>query len=692
MSTYRSKVCNTSKRECASCKIGLYSGFRRQNSENTNKLKSHSISPTLKYDIYKKHGVFIQDHQNLCSNCMKTSIDYLNFDYNTENHVLPKYIILVLEQVCKQHTAINIRKDKAYIYHDEVILNDDHQILTGLTIENKRVLEARIYNDNNDNNSQDNNNNINPQHLILFLTLIYQGLSEAFAGVLFGYAKSSVSRIIRNVANILSRSYVPTELGSTAWDNDEVLDNIPPYVETLFPNKNVVAIADGGYIQIGKTSDFQIQKKTYCSHKFFNCYKPMIVSTLNGKIINAYGPFFSDGYNTDSKIWDKIVKNDNNQFDLNEILNIETNCVIVDRGFRYCKTNGFENDGYELILPSCLQPNQKQLTKEEANHSRKVTKVRWPVECLMHHIKLWKFFQSKVNLLYGSDLIWNIFTIVCAMYNTFRAPIIKQTSYSILTEDAKSIIKMLETSNENNIPSVEAAQKNGWYKDTILSLKGMYFFPKYTIDDIRKWNCGPYQLMLAAKYLRHKIELKTYRHDTYPNTIKIKGMISRYSRYDKSKKLRTIYLRFVPGVDEGLDEGVFAYCTCYNGQRTVGGCAHIIAILYQILIILTNDDNNGDYYYTQNIVNNDNSTLKLLFENIIDCGNEIVDDISESDVSNENDSSEEDEKKDENDDKSEEDDEDNAEISDTTTNQKRKMNNQQKSSRKKHRHSPTLSQ
>ena len=80
----------------------------------------------------------------------------------------------------------------------------------------------------------------------------------------------------------------------------------------------------------------------------------MLVATLNGKIINVYGFFFSDGYNSDSHIWDIIVNNENNKFDLNEILHYN-NAVVVDRGFRYCKTNE-ENNGYKLISPYCLKP------------------------------------------------------------------------------------------------------------------------------------------------------------------------------------------------------------------------------------------------------------------------------------------------------------------------------------------------
>jgi hypothetical protein len=281
-------------------------------------------------------------------------------------------------------------------------------------------------------------------------------------------------------------------------------------------------------------------------------------------------------------------------------------------------------------------------------------------------------------------LLWDIFRIICAIYNTFRAPIIKETSYNELNKDAENIISMLEKSNENDIADNEVNTKQGWKKTSILELKKSCFFPKYTINDIRNWNCGPYQLLLATKYLKHADEFKVYTHNDYPNTIKIKGIISRYSRNDISKKLRTIFLRFDPTVQKGLND-IFAWCSCYNGQRTIGGCAHIIAMLYQILIILTNNNNNCDLYYTENNVSDDHSTFQMIFEKIIDCkeqnnieSDDIDDNISDSCFNSNVENNHESEN-----DKSSENDKNEEQVSDISTNNKRIIINQQNVSRKK---------
>jgi len=609
---YQAKLCDSTRRQCASCKVELYYGAKRSNRDTFGKLKAHRISPKIRYEIYKKHCIYLQDHQNFCVKCLSSKVDDLSFDYTIVESEVPDYISLVLQQVVKEHNQPKFaRKDLAYIYYEDVKLNFHHRTLTGLTFEEKDLLIARVEDNNNNNNA----NEIKPQHLLLFLTLIYQGINEALTGLLFGYAKSSVSKIIKRVADILSRLYVPTELGASAWNRDKVLENVPDYVDILFPEKNVVAIADGGYIEIGKSGDFEYQQKSYCSHKYFNCFKPMVVSTMNGKIINIYGFFYSNGYNSDSHIWDTIVNNNNNIFDLNEILDVNLDAVIVDRGFRYCTTNGHENNGYKLIMPYCLKQNQKQLTKEQANFSRKVTKLRWPIECIMHHIKLWKFFRSKCNVLYGSDFIWNVLKIVCSIYNTFRSPIIKPKLYNSLKEDANEIMRMIENVHENDIVNVELQTNVGWYQSSILALKSLHFFPRYTLNDIKKWNHGPYQLILALKYIKHATDIKIWANDNHPNTIKFTGVLSRYS----SNKTRRIYLRFIPGIDDSLQDGVLAWCSCYNGQRTIGGCAHVIAMLYKILLVISNDNEEDDYYNNDETINDNPNSTETFFSSVLDC-------------------------------------------------------------------------
>lgn len=56
-----------------------------------------------------------------------------------------------------------------------------------------------------------------------------------------------------------------------------------------------------------------------------------------------------------------------------------------------------ENLGYNVLMPAC-KGNRKQLTTEEANHSRRVTKVRWIVEAIHGNIgQKYHLLHHKLN-------------------------------------------------------------------------------------------------------------------------------------------------------------------------------------------------------------------------------------------------------------------------------------------------------
>lgn len=70
---------------------------------------------------------------------------------------------------------------------------------------------------------------------------------------------------------------------------------------------------------------------------------------------------------------------------LSEFIMCPRDIFVLDRGFRdivpYLETKGFK-----VLMPT-LKGNRKQLTCQEANESRYVTKIRWPVEAVHGMIK-----------------------------------------------------------------------------------------------------------------------------------------------------------------------------------------------------------------------------------------------------------------------------------------------------------------
>ena len=94
----------------------------------------------------------------------------------------------------------------------------------------------------------------------------------------------------------------------------------------------------------------------------------------DGYVLDILGPFEAN-FNDDQIL--KHVLGNNDEF---KALLREDDVFILDRGFPDI-VQDFENEGPRVLMPA-LKGKRNQLTTEESNHSRKVTKVRWAIEAV----------------------------------------------------------------------------------------------------------------------------------------------------------------------------------------------------------------------------------------------------------------------------------------------------------------------
>ena len=109
--------------------------------------------------------------------------------------------------------------------------------------------------------------------------------------------------------------------------------------------------------------------------------------------------------------------------------------------------------------------------------------------------------------------------------------------------------------------------------------------PDLTLEVIRVYVCGQYAMDLADPYLEFWPELgaEVKFHKIEPLgglLIKASGLESLYS----PANARTVYILFKSSPLEITD----TLCSCHGGLRTIGGCAHAIAILIKLGQILGN--------------------------------------------------------------------------------------------------------
>ena len=110
--------------------------------------------------------------------------------------------------------------------------------------------------------------------------------------------------------------------------------------------------------------------------------KPMTLVASDGYILSELGPYLADGRNTDAKITEHMFKsNTENILEL-----FEDGDVLVDRGFRDM-ADLLKDFGIKTRMPRFIAKSQKQLSAEDTNETRLVTKVRWVVESVKYRIK-----------------------------------------------------------------------------------------------------------------------------------------------------------------------------------------------------------------------------------------------------------------------------------------------------------------
>ena len=155
----------------------------------------------------------------------------------------------------------------------------------------------------------------------------------------------------------------------------------------------------------------------------------MVVTSTDGYILSAFGPFPPDTTNNDASIIKScLVENEEG------ILNWlhDDYVLILDRGFRDA-TNSMKMLGLHPAMPDFLVGRQKQPDATQANRSRCITKVRWVIEsgknilfcCVITQntffiilvngkIKQWRFLVQTIPMS-SIKFLHDYVTIVCAL-------------------------------------------------------------------------------------------------------------------------------------------------------------------------------------------------------------------------------------------------------------------------------------
>ncbi|KYN12423.1 hypothetical protein ALC57_15406 [Trachymyrmex cornetzi] len=234
-------------------------------------------------------------------------------------------------------------------------------------------------------------------------------------------------------------------------------------------------------------------------------------------------------------------------------------------------------------MPEPLEHGQSQLTTEQANQTRVITKTRWIVEARNGYIKsIFKFLAQVVRIPHAPH-IGDFYRIVGAIINRYHQPIHMDGC------DAEAARRILARSQEVNEVQARVAAENlqrrrqtEWER---IDQNQLVDFPHLTLNYLQDLTLGVYQLFLAPSYIQDSLLRQNNVFE-----VDLRAQEQGFARFRLFSRFRNAashhqFISYNPNEENQLQEEnsiLGYYCTCKTGARTLGTCAHIASILWYL--------------------------------------------------------------------------------------------------------------
>ena len=411
------------------------------------------------------------------------------------------------------------------------------------------------------------------QALVVFLFKLRSGNSnKMLSSILQLENEHNVSDYCNSVMRSFGADVLPHCFGLDSVNRDDLIrDHTTDMAKKLFNiNNKLFLICDGTYARHQESTNNEYQMKSYSGQKKVPLCKPFTICTTDGFIVDMLGPYLAN--QNDAEILKSVVEDPHG---LRRFLK-EGDVFVLDRGFRDVKEK-LEEQNFKVLMPA-LKGKRKQLSADESNESRFVTKIRWAVESVHCVLKQkYRLLDHKID----NKLIPKIgtyFRIASFLNNTFG----KRLKSDVDTFD-DILQRMHSQRNVQNTLATEVEEK-GWLRRKLpfksVTSDDILDFPEMTERDLKILFTGTYQLSQAVSYLAEMVDkddkLKIECVKDESNVLKI-----RFPSCHISRTTYRCFLRYKPN-SVGISGLTHYICECANGQRTVGCCSHIAAIVYYL--------------------------------------------------------------------------------------------------------------
>ncbi|XP_050508545.1 uncharacterized protein LOC126885834 [Diabrotica virgifera virgifera] len=530
------------------------------------------LSLEAREDIYMKREIFVGKGALCCS-------DQINDDSMLDHNIIEnlrgnmRNVNLSPKEVSEWFQALRltaIENTTNRFETDTGIQEDDFKALTNLSKNNFQDLytycdEVVVY---------DRTRVITKKDLVTFLMKLKYNLSDDLLKVLCSYSsRSNVSLTVTAVRTSLCQRFVRENLGLEAIGRQELIrTHVTDFANSLYnpnpDNPQAIIYIDGTYLKIPKSSNFRSLRQTYYLHKGYHLIKPVLIVGPDGYILDVQGPYFSDSRNNDAAILQHHLE-DEEQDEVNNLRNwLQPNdIVIVDRGYRD-SIHLLNYLGLECHMPPLLPRGQRQLSTENANKARLITKTIWIVEARNGHLKsIFKLFCGLIPVHHVPN-IRMFLKIGCSLINKYFPPIQMQGATAELAETMQELAayeNVVKARVEVDLLDLKRIQDDAWIRDLTI---------------------GIYQVKLAPSYIQDKLPRENIEHFTFQALLEEQGLLRArvYSRFRQATK-HQLWIAFQPLHLENDGDNILIdgyYCTCKTGARTVGSCAHVASVLWYL--------------------------------------------------------------------------------------------------------------
>ncbi|GAB1860468.1 SWIM-type domain-containing protein [Camponotus japonicus] len=300
-----------------------------------------------------------------CSICLlSNNLTTIPEEARISAYIKKKIYIPSGNRCCKGHLIKN------RIYEDDLGLLRVHSNTANLTaLELSKVIETLSIKCDSTLLDKVSEYSISEEQLEVFTGLNWENLYTI---------KDMLISLRNNYSNSIIKSFeddvLPLRFGLNSLNRDDLIQNhTTEMAKKLFNiNNNLFLICDGTYVRHQKSTNNEYQRKSFSGQKKVPLCKPFTLCTTDGYIVDMLGPYLAN--QNDAEILKSVIEDPNS---LRKFLK-EGDIFVLDRGFRDIK-DILEKENFRVLMPA-LKGKRKQLSTEESNESRFVTKIRWAVE------------------------------------------------------------------------------------------------------------------------------------------------------------------------------------------------------------------------------------------------------------------------------------------------------------------------